>query len=453
MPKRPGEFPKTIKRFGLTAKLYRYERQKNGATYEDFILVWPEAGQAKRRSFPSAALAEAEAETQLQRVSQGIIGGADMTATDRADFGLAMQTMEPHGVPVSTACAEWSRATVQLAGKASIAEAVAYYLKNAHPDLPARSVRQVTDELLKHKETVDKASQVYLKDLRLRLDVVSRAFAGQEIKTITAPDLNRMLAKIEGSKRTRANFRSHVITLWRFAKAQGYLPRDRQTEAELCEVIKGAKDVGAVEIFAVEDVRAILAKQSYETLPFVAINAFSGLRNAEINRAEWQWFDWSTGYIHVPDDKSKVGEERFVPIHPNLREWLEPYRLHGCTGPINFGHAKVQAMAQKRAERSLLDADGNELLPATKWKRNGLRHSFISYRLAVLQNRAAVAEEAGNSVPMIQKHYRRPVLPETGKAYFEIRPSSDVIAQLVQFPKITTPHKATREPGDQVAVA
>jgi hypothetical protein len=32
-----------------------------------------------------------------------------------------------------------------------------------------------------------------------------------------------------------------------------------------------------------------------------------------------------------------------------------------------------------------------------KWKKNALRHSFCSYRLAVIEDAAKVAYEAGNS--------------------------------------------------------
>jgi hypothetical protein len=35
------------------------------------------------------------------------------------------------------------------------------------------------------------------------------------------------------------------------------------------------------------------------------------------------------------------------------------------------------------------------------WKRNGLRHSFISYRIAPVKNENTVSLEAGNSPQMI----------------------------------------------------
>ena len=60
--------------------------------------------------------------------------------------------------------------------------------------------------------------------------------------------------------------------------------------------------------------------------------------------------------------------------------------------------------------------------PAFGWKHNALRHSFISYRVADIQNVAQVALEAGNSPQMIFKHYRELVRPAEAKAWFAIGP-------------------------------
>jgi hypothetical protein len=39
------------------------------------------------------------------------------------------------------------------------------------------------------------------------------------------------------------------------------------------------------------------------------------------------------------------------------------------------------------------------------WKRNGLRHSFGSYRLEQTKNAGQVALEMGNSAVIVMKHY------------------------------------------------
>jgi hypothetical protein len=58
------------------------------------------------------------------------------------------------------------------------------------------------------------------------------------------------------------------------------------------------------------------------------------------------------------------------------------------------------------------------------WKRNGLRHSFISYRIADTNEVGKVAYEAGNSPAIIQRHYLKVVTPRQAKAWFGIVPKS-----------------------------
>ena len=65
-----------------------------------------------------------------------------------------------------------------------------------------------------------------------------------------------------------------------------------------------------------------------------------------------------------------------------------------------------------------------------KWKQNALRHSFISYRLAEIQDVNRVSLEAGNSPQMIFRHYRELATPEQARTWFSIAPatSNKVIA-------------------------
>lgn len=57
-------------------------------------------------------------------------------------------------------------------------------------------------------------------------------------------------------------------------------------------------------------------------------------------------------------------------------------------------------------------------------KHNALRHSFISYRLAAVQNTAQVALEAGNSPQMIFRHYCELVRAADAEKWFGVTPAS-----------------------------
>jgi hypothetical protein len=122
--------------------------------------------------------------------------------------------------------------------------------------------------------------------------------------------------------------------------------------------------------------------------------------------------DLAGGFITVAADKAKTRQRRLVPILPSLAQWLAPYA--GQTG--NVWQGTLGDLEEARGET--VKAAG------VPWKHNALRHSFISYRLAEIQNAAQVALEAGNSPTLVFRHYRELVKPEAAKAWFAIAPEA-----------------------------
>jgi hypothetical protein len=59
-----------------------------------------------------------------------------------------------------------------------------------------------------------------------------------------------------------------------------------------------------------------------------------------------------------------------------------------------------------------------------EWKHNGLRHSFISYRVAECADVPRVADEAGNSPQIIRQHYLRRVKPAAAAQWFAVSPQT-----------------------------
>jgi integrase len=142
----------------------------------------------------------------------------------------------------------------------------------------------------------------------------------------------------------------------------------------------------------------------------LVIGAFAGLRSSEIERLTWQ--DISKTFITASAKKRGTPSRRLVPIQPNLSDWLTAHAFK--TGKVWRGTHDGFSDAQQEIAKAA----------GVTWKANGLRHSFISCRLAVVQDVAKVALEAGNSVATIHKSYRELVTPKDGKAWFSIRPTA-----------------------------
>ena len=131
----------------------------------------------------------------------------------------------------------------------------------------------------------------------------------------------------------------------------------------------------------------------------LVLGAFCGFRESKIKRLDWQDIDLRRGFVQVQAAKSETAKRRIVRIQPNLAQCLAPYSaLNGAVVPVNV-RKKLDRV--RKASRLL------------RWSKNGLHHSFASYRLAAANDAATVAAELGHSTSqMLYSTYREVVLPE-----------------------------------------
>jgi integrase len=358
-----------------------------------------------------------EATDRAKEVATAIHGqkasGVMLTGADRDSYARSLEVLKPFSVTLHDAIEAYAKARTKLR-KASLNDAVDFYLRHHPTDLPAKSVKQVSDELLEAKR-LDGVSAAYLRDLKTRLPHIAAAFSNP-IGQVTQGQLENWLRSLPGSLRSRNNYRGLVVTLWRFARRRGYLLRDRATEADL---LPRVKDNGTeIEIFPSAEFAKLIAKADANVVPFLAIGAFTGLRHAELLRLEWEDVRFDQGFVEVKAKKAKTAQRRLVPIQSNLEAWLAPYRAQ--TGPVcvwsRIGR-KASVLARELGIR---------------WPKNGMRHSYATYRLAQCQDAAKVALEMGNTPAMIFRHYRELVTPCDAAAWWSIAPKQ--AANVVRMP-------------------
>ena len=136
----------------------------------------------------------------------------------------------------------------------------------------------------------------------------------------------------------------------------------------------------------------------------------------------WDRIDLAGGHIKVDAAIAKTASRRLVPISENLRAWLAPYaQKEGSIRPVTRTSYNLLKIARKAAVAKLSEA--GEAAPNLKdWPNNALRHSFVSYRLALVANAAQVAEECGHSVQIMKQHYRELVTAREAEKWFAVMP-------------------------------
>ncbi|MCX6907858.1 MAG: site-specific integrase [Verrucomicrobia bacterium] len=332
-----------------------------------------------------------DAENRAKQVAKAIRDqkalGVVLTGADRDSYLRAIKLLEPIG--------------------ASLHDAVESFVKNRREiDLPNKTIGEVADEMLAAKRA-DGVSDAYQHNLQVVTNTIRRAFPYLIVELTTA-QLDDWLRSLKISSRSRHNTRQTLITLFRFGRARGYLPDENTTAAE--KTARGKVVEGEIEIFQPEELSKLLTHATPDLVPFLAIGGFAGLRPAEIQRLEWRDVRLEQGFIEVRAKNAKTASRRLVPIQPNLSVWLTPYS--GQTGPV-CRMQKTQRKSSELATKLKL-----------KWADNGLRHSYGSYRLAILKNAAELALEMGNSPGMIFRHYRELVTERDAKAWFSISPKA-----------------------------
>lgn len=180
-------------------------------------------------------------------------------------------------------------------------------------------------------------------------------------------------------------------------------------------------EAGEVVVYSASELGALLTHAKGPQQALIAIGGLAGLRTEELLRLEWCDVWRRKGFIEVTAQKAKTRSRRLVPILPVLAAWLEPFRE--CI------EGKIWQEKQDRYHKRLRPLFKRA---GVVRRSNALRHSFISYRLALVHNEHQVAAEAGTSTQMIHRHYRELVTPEDAERYFNILPPAvDGVVRLV----------------------
>lgn len=195
-----------------------------------------------------------------------------------------------------------------------------------------------------------------------------------------------------------------------------YAPKDLAEEIKAIQkpVTKETK----ITIWSVEEITEILISSPPECIPYVVLGAFCGLRPSEILRSDWSHITPCGGYFEVIAEKGNKSR-RTVPLSEAAKTWFEDYKTK--SGPISPypRSSKIHKLISKSINQ--IRIENNEKI--FTWKNNASRHSYGSYRTAIVKNIPQVAIEMGNSPRIIQTHYLHVVTPEEGQRFFSIFPN------------------------------
>lgn len=287
----------------------------------------------------------------------------------------------------------------------SLAEFIRRYMSFvAHPK-QSRTVGDLFKEWKKHK-LLTASNRENIRLSLSRVNVFKEVFGKKIVSTIQKDEVEKWLYGLDIAEKTRQHYRAAVISFFKWCEID-------MTNIKCPKAVRPEPGIYSVDE-AVQILHHTKTHQHRMLAPLV-IAMFCGVRLSEFEYIEWKELDLSN-----PDEDGdfylsggKTGR-RIVHLPSVAKKWLLTCdRGEGLV--FNFGK-------RKRKDNRIYDFFRKTIPPTVEPKQNGYRHSYCTYKVTCFGNMASVADEMGNSIQMIRKHYYKPTRKKDAELYWKLTP-------------------------------
>ena len=378
-------------------------------------------GKRVRRYFATEKEADTFVEAQTARLGNLGARAANVRCDQFEDLVECEEMLKPHGMRLLDAVRDYLAA-----------------LKHLHP-FPAATLSQAAEHygaLLADRSkscTVNEAAQIwlasreqkgrsdgYLRDAKVRLARFRQIYGSTSMADISTSDVDAWVNGLGLGAQSRCNFLTVLSSLFSYATKQGRSPRNPVVNVERPDVVRDEPG-----ILTPEEFKRLLHELPDDTVPYVVLSAFAGLRPMEVRRLNWQDINFQTGLITVKSGTSKTKRHRTVPLMDNLRVWLAPLaQSSGTVVPLADLTIRQKRIKPARQRAGL-----------KHWPHDCLRHSAARYWLQIEDDAARVALWLGHTQEVLHEHYKGLLSdPAHAAQWFAIKPDKNrTIAKIISI--------------------
>ncbi len=362
-------------------------RQKQFPSRNELV-AWVEAEQRKRAK-------QRKMVAMSERRGDSVVTLSHLTPSEKAALAQAIEIIRKAGGRVEAiADASETYAKHQLTGaKKTVAEIVAEHLDAI--------------QLRRRPATV--------RDRRHNLKTFVEAYGDRLAAAITTADVERWVLASGNPPTQAARFRA-VHALYGFAIKRRYLKENPAATVEPIE----ANPPDKVAILSAADAETIMRRAEQlepQLVPYLAVGLFGGLRpENELRNLDWSFINLEAKLITVTRRTSKTSRVRHVPIQPNLAAWLNTVPEAKRKGTFHYYRRALRRVLGREQKK------GAEKLDPVPWAQDIMRHSYASYRQAIIKNIHQLVEEMGNTPAVARAHYLNPPPEAEANRYWAIIP-------------------------------
>lgn len=302
----------------------------------------------------------------------------------------------------------------------ALEDAVRYYLAHA-PKKKAPLLSTAIETFVAEKRKLGR-SAVHVHDLHVVLRAFARDHAPATATVATVgPAHVRAYVLTAKAARTASNRRNILAAFFAWCRRQGWISATAAPTASLAESDMPSPRLTPKAILSPAQARALFAefaRQAPECLPWLAVQAFAGIRDAEAARLGADMVDHERQRLRIPAAICKTADDWVLARLPaNLWAWLPREGLA-------FVEVRKKRWAAIKRALAALPADDAGRIPS--WPYNALRRSFCTYHISEHGDATATAMLLRHSSPKrLYASYLGALRTEEEAAeYFSITPDN-----------------------------
>ncbi|NLH74525.1 MAG: hypothetical protein GX456_15860 [Verrucomicrobia bacterium] len=394
------------------------------AAYPSYRVAFYAAGKRVVESFKKYSDALHAARTVLDELCRGAESRA-LTPREVTDMlGIRDLLAELHAatgrkMSASQVVSEYVEAAKLLGDGESVVNVVKQYLRVMAKLKPMR-----LDEAVKSFVALQRAKSVsnnggrpalcerYVDIVEDYLIELCNTFQNCQVGHLSVEGLDLHMSKFGRlAAKSRNDRRATIKQFLRWCTLRDYIEPTQASKLVNCDALKKEPVVRArVDFYRVNELRALLDAAPAELVPIIALQAFGGVRLEEALRMSWANVFSVEGHIEIGAEIAKLRSRRLVKMCPTLAAWLEPYR--GRTGRVWTDTRGVYLYRFNKVRTSL----------GIPYRRNGLRHGWVSHYFALTNDENLTASQAGHDPTMLHANYRGLVSESEARLWFDVVP-------------------------------
>jgi integrase len=278
-------------------------------------------------------------------------------------------------------------------------------------------------------DTTDSLRDLSKRNLRVRVKIFASSVGNHRVADVTPEHIEKFLSsRSEASAATRDNDKRAISRFfsWCMERPRFWVKLNPCTAVR----IEKPRDDEPPSILTVDEceklLRAAQKVRGGETVPYIAVCLFAGIRPSEASRLTWDQVNLDDGEIRLEANQTKTGAPRVFEIVPTLQNgkkahagpdtllrWLKAYK----DKPFAPSRRAFDALKRSIGYAGRGDED---LKP---WPVDVLRHTAISHYFRLTGSYGQTAEQFGNSEAIIKAHYQGRVSSDDTKKFYAIKPS------------------------------